>query len=232
MNPIKARKQIVRTFLQLGSIRATARRGGTSRQVVRKWVSRHRAEGEQGLMDRSRRPRRSPRQTPPELEPVVLTARRETGLGRRRLALYLQSRGVTLSPHTIRHILRRHGYRSQRRRRQSVYPALWAWEVQEPFSLLQTDGKAIHDKGTLGTLRVTHLQRHHLPCYQWTACDGRNPPAVPGLQPHLEPHLWPGVSDPGVELIAGLWGGAAGDFSDRSGKGVWGRQPSLRAGAE
>ncbi len=146
MNPIKARKQIVRTFLQLGSIRATARWGGTSRQVVRKWVSRHRAEGEQGLMDRSRRPRRSPRQTPPELEPVVLTARRETGLGRRRLALYLQSRGVTLSPHTIRHILRRHGYRSQRRRRQSVYPALWAWEVQEPFSLLQTDGKAIHDK--------------------------------------------------------------------------------------
>lgn len=173
MNAIEARKQLVRTYQQLGSISATARLWHTSRQVVRKWVSRYLAEGEEGLVDRSRRPQRSPRQTPPELEQVVLAARRETGLGRRRLALYLQGRGVTLSPHTIRHILRRHGCRPQRQRRQGVYPALWAWEVQEPFSLLQTDVKDIHDKGSLGTHRTTHLRRHHLPRYQWTACDGR-----------------------------------------------------------
>ncbi len=61
----------------------------------------------------------------------------------------------------------------QRRRRQSVYPVLWAWEAKEPFPLLQTNGKDIRDKGTLETLRTTHLRRHHLPRYQWTACDGR-----------------------------------------------------------
>lgn len=174
MNAIEARKQLVRTYQQVGSISATARLWHTSRQVVRKWVSRYLAEGERGLVERSRRPQCSPRQTPAELEQVVLAARQETGLGRRRLALYLQARGVTLSPHTIRHILRRHGIRSRRPRRQSVYPALWAWEVQEPFRLFQTDVKDIHDKGTLGTLRTTHLRRHHLPRYQWTACDGRS----------------------------------------------------------
>jgi hypothetical protein len=104
---------------------------------------------------------------------VVLQARQETGLGRRRLALYLQRRGVFLSPHTIRHILRRHGCPSRRQRRQSVYPAQWAWEVAEPFGLIQVDVKDIHDKGSLGTRHTTHLRRHHLPRYLWTACAGR-----------------------------------------------------------
>ncbi|PWH17794.1 MAG: hypothetical protein DDG58_07450 [Ardenticatenia bacterium] len=66
-------------------------------------------KGEAGLEDCSRRPRASPCQTPPVWEQVVLQVCQETGLRRRRLALYLQRRGVSLSPHTIRHILRRHG---------------------------------------------------------------------------------------------------------------------------
>ncbi len=171
INPMEARKQIVLTYQRLGSIRATvARLWRTSRPVVRKWVSRYLAEGEAGLRDRSRRPQRSPRQPPAEIEQIVLAARRETGLGRRRLALYLQGRGVTLSPHTIRPILRRHGLRPQRRRRQSVYPVLWVWEVGRPFPLIQADVKDIHDKGTLGTLRTTHLRRHHLPRYRSSPC--------------------------------------------------------------
>ena len=60
-----------------------------------------------------------------------------------------------------------------RKRRKILYPAHWAWEVQEPFYLLQTDSKDIHDKASLGTQLTTHLGRHHLPRYQWTACDGR-----------------------------------------------------------
>ncbi|MGQ9569198.1 MAG: leucine zipper domain-containing protein, partial [Anaerolineae bacterium] len=41
---------------------------------------------EEGLQDRSRRPHRSPRQTAPETEDLVVQARRETGYGRLRLA--------------------------------------------------------------------------------------------------------------------------------------------------
>ena len=44
---------------------------------------------EEGLKDRSRRPYNSPRQTPKEIEELVLKARKETGLGRKRLAIYL-----------------------------------------------------------------------------------------------------------------------------------------------
>jgi transposase len=109
MNPVEARKRLVRSDQELGSIRATAQLWHTSRQVVRKWVARYQAEGEAGLEDRSRRPQTAPRQTPPAWEQAVLQARQETGLGRRRLALYLQRHGISLSPHTIRHILRRHG---------------------------------------------------------------------------------------------------------------------------
>ena len=173
MNRVEARKRLVRSYQELGSIRATVQLWHTSRQVVRKWVARYRAEGEAGLEDRPRRPRTAPRQTPPAWEQAVLQARQETGLGRRRLALYLQRHGISLSPHTIRHILRRHGYGSRRPRRQNVYPAHGAWEVDEPFALIQSDGKDIHDKGGLGTQHTTHLRRHHLPRYQWTACAGR-----------------------------------------------------------
>jgi transposase len=109
MNAVEARKRLVHSYQELGSIRATAQLWHTSRQVVRKWVARYQAEGEAGLEDRSRRPHTSPRQTPPAWEQAVLQARQETGLGRRRLALYLQRHGISLSPHTIRHILRRHG---------------------------------------------------------------------------------------------------------------------------
>jgi hypothetical protein len=81
--------------------------------------------------------------------------------------------GLELSPHTIRHILRRLRPPQSRRRRKPLYPANWAWEVEDPFSLLQTDVKHILDKGALGTRITTHLTRQHLPRYQWTACDGR-----------------------------------------------------------
>ncbi len=117
----------------------------------------------------------------------MLAARRETGFGRRRLALYLQSRGVPLSPHTIRHILRRHGLRPQRRQRRSVSPALGAWEVQEPFRLLQTDVKDIHDKDTLGTLHIignaiTGPATSGPPVMDAPAC-GFWPSATPGTAP-------------------------------------------------
>ena len=59
MNAVEARKRLVRSYQELGSIRATAQLWHTSRQVVRKWVARYQAEGEAGREDRSRRPRTS-----------------------------------------------------------------------------------------------------------------------------------------------------------------------------
>ena len=44
MNRSEARKQLVRTYLETGSVSATARLWHTSRQVVRKWVTRYREQ--------------------------------------------------------------------------------------------------------------------------------------------------------------------------------------------
>ena len=52
MNPLEARKILIETWQETGSIRGTARRWETSRQVVRKWVRRFKAEGEAGLQER------------------------------------------------------------------------------------------------------------------------------------------------------------------------------------
>jgi transposase len=173
MNKTKARAAMVSTYQETRSISETARRWHTSRQTVRKWVRRYEAEGPEGLQDRSRRPHASPRQTPDDVGKQVLEAWERTRYGRHRLALFLRAHGLDLSPHTIRHILRRLRPPQKRKRRKSLYPALWAWDQEQPFSLLQTDVKDIHDKQALGTVRITHLHRQRLPRYQWTACDGR-----------------------------------------------------------
>jgi transposase len=51
-----ARKQIVNTYLALRNISEVARLWHTSRNVVRKWITRFEEEGEEGLKDRSRKP--------------------------------------------------------------------------------------------------------------------------------------------------------------------------------
>jgi transposase InsO family protein len=63
-----------------------AKQLGVSRQTVYKWVRRWRTEGEAGLVDRSSRPHRMPRQTPPETVAAVVTARAEHHAGPVRLA--------------------------------------------------------------------------------------------------------------------------------------------------
>jgi putative transposase len=61
MNQLEARQRLIQTYRQTHNFTETARRWGTSRHLVRKWVRRYQAQGEAGLQDRSRRPHRCPR---------------------------------------------------------------------------------------------------------------------------------------------------------------------------
>lgn len=173
MTRVQARHRLVITYQVTHSMSETARRWHTSRQVVRKWLLRYDKEGEDGLQDRSHRPHCCPHQVSAEIEGRVMDAWRKTRWGRKRLALYLLAEGTPLSAHTIRHILRRCRPPEPRSQRHAVYPALWAWDAEQPFSLLQADVKDVHDKAALGTGHTTHIRRQHLPRYQYTACDGR-----------------------------------------------------------
>ena len=172
MNREEARKRLVDTFLTTGSLSMTARLWGTSRNLVRKWVKRFQ-EGK-GLKDCSRRPHTSPRRTLMEVEQKVVEARKRTGYGRKRLAWYLvREEGLELSPHTLRHILSRNGFKGKKKPRKTFYPAHWAWEEGPPFSLAQVDTKDVLDKGTLGTQLWDHMRKRRLPRYQWTFCEAK-----------------------------------------------------------
>jgi len=103
---VNVRLQPVRTYQETSSICETAPRWQTSRQVVRKWLRRYEAEGLSGLEDRPCRPRNSPERTATEIEDPIFRGWERTYYGRHRLALYLRPMDF-LSPHMIRHILRR-----------------------------------------------------------------------------------------------------------------------------
>jgi transposase InsO family protein len=77
---------------------------GISRKCVHSWISRHAAEGESGLHDRSSRPHSSPRRTAPGVEQQVVAARRAHRRGQDWLGPELG-----IPPRTVGRILRRHG---------------------------------------------------------------------------------------------------------------------------
>lgn len=150
------RLEVVQVYQACGSLRETARKLGIARNTVGKWVRRYQQEGEQGLRDRPKCPKHSPRQTPADVEHKVLALHHERGWGRRRIA-----HALGLPEGTVRHILRRYLGQGARKRpkRKAFYPAHWAWEEEEPFRLAQLDTKDILDKGTLGPKLWDHLRK-------------------------------------------------------------------------
>lgn len=92
-------------------LRELCRRFEISAPTGYRWIDRYRRDGPAGLIDRSRRPHRSPRQTSPALEAEVLALRdQHPARGGRKLARRLHDLGhiAVPAPSTITAILRRH----------------------------------------------------------------------------------------------------------------------------
>lgn len=97
-------------YKETGSVQEVCKKFGISRKTFYKWLKRYRNSNEDcsSLSDRSRRPRHSPRATPPAFVAVLQQARLETGFGQRRLRLYLQEHhNISISERTIWKILKR-----------------------------------------------------------------------------------------------------------------------------
>ncbi|MGC5743966.1 helix-turn-helix domain-containing protein [Chryseobacterium sp. NFX27] len=54
---VKARKDWLKIYLELGSVTKTALRCRIARSTLYRWIKRYKEEGEQGLSDKSRRPK-------------------------------------------------------------------------------------------------------------------------------------------------------------------------------
>jgi len=73
------------------NISALCRRFGISRTTGYKWIRRYKAEGKEGLRDRSRKPRNSPNKTSDRVEEAVCAVRRQhPGWGGRKIRSVLR----------------------------------------------------------------------------------------------------------------------------------------------
>src|SRR5690606_29008100 len=102
--PVHGRRLIVERAGQGWKQAHIAAAMGVSRRCVKRWIDRHRDEGEAGLADRSSRPHRSPRRTPAEVEAVVVAVREAERVGPDEIAVR-----TGVPPRTVSRILARHG---------------------------------------------------------------------------------------------------------------------------
>ena len=130
----RQRERLVALVFAGATISAAALVVGCSRQTASKWVGRAR-RGE-GLDDRSSRPRRSPRRTPPAVEQAVLRARAELRLGPHPLGWAL---GLAAS--TVHAILRRNG--CSRLKPRLPREAIVRYERERAGELLHVDVKKL-----------------------------------------------------------------------------------------
>lgn len=142
----KDRMSLKREFVYLAqkpgtNIAQLCRRFGISRPTGYKWLARYRNAGEEGLIDRSRRPYHSPGKTPEAIENKVLLVRKQTGWGGRKIRqrLLVQGARAAPAPSTITGILHRHG-----RIDDQAPSAQGPWKhfrAEEPNDLWQMDFK-------------------------------------------------------------------------------------------
>jgi transposase InsO family protein len=100
----KGREEMVRAVVDDGlSPTAAARQFNTTPKTVAKWVKRFRAEGVDGLQDRSSKPLSSPDQTPPATCAAIEVLRRQRYTGKQIAA------ELDISPATVSRVLQRRG---------------------------------------------------------------------------------------------------------------------------
>lgn len=123
-----------------------ARRFGISRKTAYKWLARYREGGPEALADRSHAVQAHPHQTPPEIEALLIEARRRhPSWGARKLLLYLQRRHPDMqlpAASTVGVILKRHGLVEPRRRqRKTVHPGSTPLQTSAPGQVWCADFK-------------------------------------------------------------------------------------------
>ncbi|MFJ5780444.1 IS481 family transposase [Streptomyces sp. NPDC093094] len=111
---------------------------GISRATAHKWVRRWRAEGEQGLADRSSRPRTTPHRTPAAVEARVCRLRQARKLGPARIGPVL---GLPAS--TVHRILTRHGLNRLAFMDRPTGTVIRRYERDRPGELIHVDVKKL-----------------------------------------------------------------------------------------
>jgi hypothetical protein len=131
---VRQRQRLCDLVAREVTITAAAFVVGCSRQTASKWVNRRR-RGE-SLLDRSSRPRHSPRQTPALVEQAILRARAELGQGP-----HVIGWALGLAASTVHAVLHRHG--CSRLRRRQLQEQVIRYERSRPGELVHVDVKKL-----------------------------------------------------------------------------------------
>jgi len=134
MTPL-GRERLVRAVLSGQTPEAAAHAAGVCPRTARKWLSRFKAEGRAGLMDRSSRPKRLYRPTPAAIVERVEVLRRQRFTGKQIAA------DLGVSPATVSRILRRLGLNRMR----DLEPAepVRRYEREHPGDMIHIDIKKL-----------------------------------------------------------------------------------------
>lgn len=139
---IRKRLAWILMYERVKSVSKVCRHFGISRKCFYKWLGRYRASGndDNSLLDRSRRPKTSPRATPRYIQKQVVKLRKATGFGPDRIRLFLlKDHNISLPSSTVQAILRRKGLIKKAKKRKKT-PKLY----QMPYpGYLQMDIKLI-----------------------------------------------------------------------------------------
>ncbi|SED91857.1 Transposase [Streptomyces sp. 2224.1] len=154
-----------------GSVAATCRYDGISRQCCYIWLRRYEAEGLEGLKDRSSAPHHTPHATKADVVEKILWLRQQYHFGPSKIAMYLERyHDVKVSSSGVWRILKKVGLNrlpaSQRYKRRSTP---WKrYEKQRPGHQPQVDVKFIEPLGQTGRKKR---------CYQYTATSTSSTPS-------------------------------------------------------
>jgi len=172
------------------SVAEACRVHGVSRKTGYKWLAIREADPADPLLDRSRRPRRSPGRTDPACERRVLAVRDQYGWGARKIHAFLHERGQDPpSVRTVHQILRRH----ERVNAPTPAPRIadQRFERESCNELWQMDFKGPLEIGRRRAHPLTLIDDHSRYLLRLTLCDDHTQKALWAL-------LWATFGDVGL----------------------------------
>jgi transposase InsO family protein len=153
-----------------GNVAMTCRYYGISRQVYYTWLRRYREHGVDGLHDRSRRPRHSPKATHVDVVGKILYLRQNYHFGPGKISMYLKRyHDVDVSPSGVWRILKRLDLnRLPASQRYQRLDKRWKrYEKQLPGHQIQIDVKFVEPLKTAARPAAGRRTKY----YQFTAID-------------------------------------------------------------
>jgi transposase len=155
------------TLAQQIGVKPAAREFGTTHHTVRYWLYRFRHEDLDGLLDRSRKPKSSPRKIPIEDEERIVTLRQKR---KNRISCWAikTALGLSYSTSTIYRVLKDHGLIKQKQKKHHKKRNLR--EIKDrlkPFEKIQVDVKYLDDISNY----YTYYIQERFPRFEFTARD-------------------------------------------------------------